>query len=116
MSLCRWSSNNFGCDLYCYHGDDGLFVTHVASWRYAGDIPRVDFSASPEDMAAQMQAQQRFLETAELLPIGGPCDGVTFCDPDEAALIRRLTMLRGSGYRFPAEVIDVLQEEMAGAA
>jgi hypothetical protein len=33
MSYCRWSSDNFDCDLYCYESSEG-FVTHVAGARW----------------------------------------------------------------------------------
>jgi hypothetical protein len=33
MSYCRWSSDNFGCDLYCYESREG-FETNVASFRH----------------------------------------------------------------------------------
>ncbi len=33
MSYCRWSSDNFTCDLYCYEDARGGFITHVAGAR-----------------------------------------------------------------------------------
>lgn len=32
MSYCRWSSDDYQCDIYAYEAEDG-FVVHVASSR-----------------------------------------------------------------------------------
>lgn len=34
MSYCRWSSDNFKCDLYCYADCGGGYTTHVARYRW----------------------------------------------------------------------------------
>jgi len=34
MSYCRWSSDNFNCDLYCYEDVSGGYTTHVANYRF----------------------------------------------------------------------------------
>ena len=33
MSYCRWSDNNFTCDLYCYEDCKGGYTTHIAKYR-----------------------------------------------------------------------------------
>lgn len=33
MAFCRWSSERFQCDLYCYEDSSGGFTTHVAGRR-----------------------------------------------------------------------------------
>lgn len=40
MTLVRWSSDNFKCDLLIYKSDQGWEV-HVAATRVLGDIPQV---------------------------------------------------------------------------
>lgn len=37
MSYCRWSSNDFQCDLYCYEDINGGWTTHIAGSKL---IPR----------------------------------------------------------------------------
>ena len=39
MSYCRWSTDNFKCDLYCYEDVNGGFTTHVASNRPSPPYP-----------------------------------------------------------------------------
>jgi len=34
MSYCRWSTDNFKCDLYCYKDCRGGYTTHVAGNRW----------------------------------------------------------------------------------
>lgn len=113
MSFCRWSSMNFGCDLYCYESEQG-YVTHVANQRIIGNVPEVDSSLflnhtqeNVEKFFEQQKAQFDFLETAERKPIGLKYDGQTFYD-DKDTFLSRLKMLREEGYRFP----QITQEDI----
>lgn len=57
MSYCRWSSDDFQCDVYCYEADEG-FIIHVAVSRPVlkdGDLPpRIPFQVqipdNPDDL------------------------------------------------------------------
>lgn len=108
MSFCRWSSMDFTCDLYCYESSEG-FVTHVASSRVIGDIPKLDWSfllnpKSEEEMEKFLKSQEeqfKFLDTAKREFIGLPSDGMTFVDETEENFLNRLEMLREQGYNFP---------------
>ena len=115
MSYCRWSSNNWDCDLYCYGSAQG-FTTHVASNRIDGDIPKEDWQllhdGKTEEFMVQHNAQMKFLDTCTRSPIGLPFDGQSFDDPDEEAFLARLMQLREAGYRFPDYVIDSVREEI----
>lgn len=111
MSYCRWSSMDFGCDLYCYESDQG-FETWVAANRVVGEVPHIDYLATPEVMARQYNEQSRFLATAEHAPIGLPHDGEFFCDGDLASFEQRLRQLRVLGYRFPHHIFNAVWEEM----
>ena len=116
MSYCRWSSDDYQCDLYVYESSDG-FVIHVASNRPVYDeplpppapAPNVDFDA----WYARQQKVSEMVERARREPIGLPHDDETFVldEPGEAA--DRMVALRAVGYRFPARVIDELREEQA---
>lgn len=114
MSYCRWSSDDFGCDLYCYESESA-FVTHVASRRVIGDIPKHLPWAGPDGAAffASHKAQMKFLETAEREPIGLAYDGETFEDPDLETFLETITMLRAAGYRVPGAVEELVREEIA---
>jgi len=113
MSFCRWSSMDFGCDLYCYESDQG-YVTHVANSRVVGDVPKIDHSLFRENTEenfqkffAQQKAQFEFLDTAKREPIGLKYDGQTFYDSKENFL-KRLEVLREEGYNFP----EITEEDL----
>jgi hypothetical protein len=116
MSYCRFSSDDFCCDLYVYESRDDGFVVHVASNRLVGDPPHVDFEAAPEDLVAQSKAQHRFVLSAERVAIDLPFAGASFREPDLASLRARLEELRGLGYRFPDDVLAEIDREIAAAS
>lgn len=109
MSLCRWSSMNWSCDLYIYEGCDGQWHTHVAGKRIVGDIPEVDSTIFHKDVyteelgkiwTEQHKTQMAFLESCERKPIGLKYDSQSFVD-DKESLISRLQILKDEGYNFP---------------
>lgn len=117
MSFCRWSSDNWRCDLYCYEDVAGSFTTHVAGNRVVGEIPKepsMTLPLSPTFMA-EHRAVMDFLDTAERAPIGLPYDGETFRDPDLSSFLDRLLELRAAGYHFPDYVLDDVRAEIAEA-
>ncbi len=122
MSYCRWSSDDFGCDLYCYGSDRGE-ETHVASRRIVGEIPKVGpfprGDAPKEEweaFAARHKAQSEWLKTCEREPIGLAYDGESFLDHSPAEFLETLLMLRAAGYRFPDYVIEDAREEISAIA
>ena len=117
MSYCRWSSDNFRCDLYCYADVNGGYTTHVASNRVLGDIPEIKWpeGRSKEETDAFMEsykAQSAFLDNCGREDIGLPYDGQTFNDADLKAFRDRLVMLREAGYNFPDYVLEMVDEEI----
>ena len=115
MSYCRWSSDDFACDLYCYADVNGGWTTHVAGSRYSGEIPKVEdalLSSDTEEYARQCQAQTDFLKDAQLVPIGLPYDGMTFRDPTLEAFRARVAMLIEAGYRCPEWLLASIDEEI----
>ena len=114
MSYCRFSSDDFNSDVYCYEAVTGGFVIHVAHCRVVGDIPKAQHLLAKETMEEFFVAhrtQLNFLETAEREPIGLEYDGETFVEdgPQEAA--DRLESLLEAGYQVPQYAIDALREE-----
>jgi hypothetical protein len=119
MSYCRWSSDDFKCDLYCYEDSYG-YTTHVAGRRVVGDVPHVDWTKlttdSTQEFAAQYTAQSAWLATAKREPIGLPYDGESFHDPNLESFLATVTMLRDAGYHVPTYVFDAIWEEMVDEA
>lgn len=122
MSYCRWSSDDFRCDIYCYEDVSGGFTTHVAGNRVRGEIPRerFDLLMKPDRTEGELQefmashkAQMDYLETAERESIGLPYDGQSFNDPDLKSFLKRLLHLRATGYNFPDHVLENVREELA---
>lgn len=122
MSYCRWSSNNWNCDVYCYEGSDG-FTTHVARNRVVGEVPplpafppqdadEATVHAWAEQAAAAHKRQSDFLETCQRVAIGLPWDGHSFYDPDLTTFLERLTVLRDLGYTVPQYVFDAIEQEL----
>jgi len=116
MSYCRWSSDDFQCDVYVYEDCRGGFTTHVAGSRpvFAEPLPpkidsRTDFSA----WFARGAVVRKMLKTAGREFIDLPHDGETFNDATAALCADRLETLRRMGYNVPQRAIDALREEAA---
>ena len=114
MSYCRWSSDNWRCDLYCYEDVSGGFTTHVAGNRVVGEIPAEPplVLPLPDDWAQQHSRVMAFLSTAERRPIGLPHDGESYNDPDLQSFLERVTSLRADGYNVPDYVFDEIRAEI----
>lgn len=110
MAYCRFSSDDFKCDVYSYQSREG-FVTHVAARRVITPITLVDYS-SIDRTVETMVAQLKDLETAERAPIGLAHDGKSFIDGSLEELFERLTYLRGLGYNVPNSALEEIVEEM----
>lgn len=115
MSYCRWSTDDFQCDLYIYQDTSGGYTTHVAGNRIVlpEDLPpQVDLT--PETADAWFERHRKvmdMLDNIEREPIDLLYAGESFNDPDIETLIGRLLHLKALGYRFPDSVIEELREE-----
>ncbi|WP_236175371.1 hypothetical protein [Pseudomonas pseudonitroreducens] len=115
MSYCRWSSDDFLCDVYVYESIDGGFATHVAANRVVFKEPL------PPAVPFEPQYVKEFLErhnkvmamvdAADRVRINLPHDGQDFNDPDAATCADRLEHLQSLGYNVPQYAIDALREE-----
>jgi len=117
MSYCRWSSDDFHCDLYCYASSQG-YTTHIASNRVIGDVPHVDWESfldkrvSAKEFVAQHNAQHEFLMNAKREPIGLEEDGKSYDDPDLESFLLRVLHLKALGYQVPEYVTKTIIEEI----
>jgi len=116
MSYCRWSSDDYRCDLYVYADVSGGFTVHVASNRVPDDTPRCTSKSFGHEWFEQHKAQMTFLAAAERTPIGLSRDGETFNVPTLEALRALLLDLRGEGYLFPDAVLRAVEDDIAGLA
>lgn len=115
MSYCRFSNDDYQCEVYCYEHVGGYFAVHVASNKpvFKDPLPEaVPFSMERmEEWVERRYKVMVMLETVERRPIGLPHDGETFAEPDAAACADRLESLKANGYNVPQYAIDALREE-----
>jgi len=139
MSYCRFSSNNFWCDVYVYEDVNGGWTTHVAANRHViRPIPKIPWHWMPRlgrydnatrrviypnrFVAAVAWVWLRILVASDRLhfwsvgvfprrKIGLPHDGAMFNDDTPAGCVVRLEELRAFGYKVPQYAIDALREE-----
>lgn len=115
MSYCRWSNDDYQCDVYTYADVAGGYTTHVAGNRPLLDVElpeRVSFTA--ENNAAWFKRDRlvtEWLERADRKPIGLAHDGETFRDETAEDAANTLQMLKDAGYNVPQYAIDALREE-----
>jgi len=126
MSYCRFSTNDYTCDLYVYQSIDGI-VIHVAARRY--DIPADEYPPPLEPLPPDASSGEvhgyihremmRFREVSELIrdkpmtSIGGPYDGqtLTFSDHDEAAWWIEEKLAPLGIYNYPDDLVSALMAD-----
>lgn len=120
MSYCRFSSDNWRSDVYCYENVSGAWTTHVAGSRVVGDIPRepdladlVNNKISPEEFANLHNVVMEWLANAKHVDIELPCAGESFDDDGPEGMLARLTTLQTIGYHVPIYVFEELRSEIA---
>jgi hypothetical protein len=121
VSYCRWSSDGWRSDVYCYEDVKGGWTTHVAGLKRVGLDTLIPIDPDLLDLTAENATEwtmahsafMRALEKLEMAPIGLPHDGETFRDPTLEAFKARLVMLRDEGYHVPADVFEAIDEELA---
>lgn len=117
MSYCRFSTNDFQCDLYCYAHVHGGYATHVAQNRlvFVDPLPP-PIQLSESEIGAYMERHRKVMAMVERAPreiISLPHAGETFMDATAEDWLHRLQLLRMLGYIFPDDVIEAAHEEIA---
>ncbi|HCA5794773.1 hypothetical protein N7714_23910 [Pseudomonas aeruginosa] len=115
MSYCRWSSDDFQCDVYVYESVAGGFVTQVAANRvvFKEELP-AQIPFEPEYVKEYLERHHKVMAmvgAADRVQIGLPHDGDSFDDADQEACADGLEYLKELGYRVPQYAIDALREE-----
>lgn len=116
MSYCRFSTDDYRCDLYIYDDCNGGITTHVAGSRYAADTPIPEIPEGwhrlpAAEMQAMWDAQAEWIKAARLEPIALPHAGESFYNLDADQTLERVKEMRRLGYNFPDFVITALEEE-----
>jgi hypothetical protein len=116
MSYCRWSSNNWNCDVYCYEHVDNCYATHIAGRKREGienitKLPPIDIGNFDAWHIAK-EKQNSELENYPLVEIGLPYDGESFYDPTLEDMRERLIELKNLGYAVPDFVFNEIEDEL----
>ena len=121
MSYCRWSSDDFQCDVYVYESTGDFWSTNVAGRRRI--IPPDVLASLPVDndddagsWFARIQALNQWMDANEqawtdLSHL--PSAGESFRDDTPGECADRLEALRVEGFNVPQYAIDALREEQA---
>lgn len=111
MSYCRWSSDDFQCDVYCYEHVHGGWVTHVAGRRRVFTEP-LPPPAPEGDVRAWIERCMKVTKMeSEHVDIGLPYDGETFSTDTPGEMADVLERLGSVGYNVPGYAIESLKEE-----
>lgn len=114
MSYCRWSSDDYQCDIYAYEGEEG-FVVHVATNRRTPAEPFPEpVKRSEEGLTAWIVREQivvEMMKASTSQPIGLLHDGDIFSFDTAGECAAQLVTLRDLGYNVPQYAIDALREE-----
>ena len=121
MSYCRWSSDNWKCDVYVYEDVNGGWTTHVAGRRRLklDTLPQSPYDlltggSVPENWNEIYRTYHDALGKLPFEDITLPHAGDSFNDPMPSDCADRLETLRGLGYHVPQYAIDELRAEQAG--
>ncbi len=115
MSYCRWSSDNYACDVYVYEDVDGGWTTHVAKYsrKHTSPCPSLDFT-DVDTLSRTLTSQREWLDQSSLQLIDTPSAGKSFNDSTPGDCAARLENLREEGLVVPQYAIDALMEEENG--
>lgn len=117
MSYCRWSSDDYQCDVYVY-GSDAGWITHVAGRRVVFAEPLPDLvpyeKGRESEWLERHEKVDEIFDAAERVDIDLPSACKSFTDSTAGECADRLEALRAEGFVVPQYAIDDLREEEAG--
>ena len=112
MSYCRWSSDNWKCDIYAYESCSG-YVIHIAGNRHVGDCPEADLLQEDSKKGLrEYRKQMKFLESCERKPIQLLHAGESFTLNTLEEFRDKLIELKEIGYYIPDYVFEIIKSEV----
>lgn len=113
MSYCRFSSDNWKSDIYCYESDMGI-VINVAATKIDGipEIPSWGVVSAEEYMEA-VKVQSDYMDNHQSArrEIGLPYDGQYFLCGSYQQAYHKLVELKEVGYYVPEYAIANMKED-----
>lgn len=132
MSYCRWSSDDYQCDVYVWADVAGTWRTEVAGRRRIFTVPMppevtlpVGEAQSPERHAWAEATAERMVTVSRLvddeslfawLELPDPEGGHSYEHDTPGECADNLVRLRAAGYNVPQYAIDSLLEEQTSDA
>ena len=124
MSYCRWSSDSFRCDLYCYEDVHGGWTTHVAGRRRVmPDDFRDPWSEcdakdlqDEEKFKKVWEGHQEFMSRLDEFPfeeLSLPGAGKTYNDPTLEDFRARVASLLDAGFNGRPGLLEDIDAEIA---
>ena len=112
MSLCRFSSMNFKCQVYCYESENG-YVIHLADNKHVGDIPEVPSVGTipNEEWIELYKKRNDALDNAKREKITLPYAGESFYNLTFEEMIEQMKELKEIGYIFPQYILTMKDDE-----
>lgn len=108
MSYCRWSSDNWDSDVYCYEDVSGGYTTHVAGNRITSPVTPLDMA----NIDTSYKQQAKDLKDCTRGDIGLPYDGESYNDSTLEEFRDRLLLLKQAGYHVPDFVFETIEDEI----
>lgn len=113
MSYCRFSSDNWKSDIYCYESDMGI-VINVAATKI-DNIPEMPLwgVVSAEEYMEALRLQHDYMDKreAQRRQIGLPYDGEYFLYGSYQQAYEKLVELKSLGYHVPEYAIENMKED-----
>lgn len=124
MSYCRWSSDDWQCDVYVWADVDGGWRTEVAGRRWIFNhlpepVPFPDDPGAEDQIRAWVERSKRVLsmhgdEThGHWLALPEPEGGRSYSHDTPGECADNLERLRAAGLNVPQDAVDELREEAA---
>jgi len=113
VSFCRWSSDDFQCDLYVYGAEGDVVSINVAGRKHVLKEPlppEISYDDDPGGWFARHNEVMRVVGDADMEPIGLDCDGETYSLPPEEAA-DKVRELIAMGYRCDPAVPDEIEAD-----
>lgn len=117
MSYCRFSCNDYQCDLYVYQNVYGGYSVHVAANRavFKTKLPKpVPFGPDKKSIEVWMKRHNKVMnmrDRAKLVNIKHPDAGKTFMFHTATEAAEKIRWLMNEGFRVPDHVIPALLED-----
>lgn len=111
MAYCRFSDDQWQCDVYCYKDISGDYVIAVASHRHVFERLPPPPKNFPEHWLEHSKIVAERLKAGTLERIGLPYDGEFYLFHTARHAMLKLKELREAGYNVPEYAIQSLSYE-----